>query len=64
MGDGNGDDLDLDMPHNALMKSLPDENTATALAAIDTPEPILSLDTANNIQNAIAFYSEIVQQGG
>jgi murein L,D-transpeptidase YcbB/YkuD len=53
------------MEHNALMKAAtPDKNTALALGAIDTPEPILSFDTANNIQNAIAYYAQVVQQGG
>jgi murein L,D-transpeptidase YcbB/YkuD len=53
------------MEHNALMKAAtPDKNTAAALSAIDTPEPILSFDTANNIQSAIAYYTEVVQQGG
>ena len=53
------------MQHNAIMKAAkPDENTAAAIAAIDTPEPILSFDTANNIQSAIAYYTEVVQQGG
>ena len=38
------------LQHNARMKSVdPDKNTMAALATIDTPEPILSFDTANNI---------------
>ena len=65
---GNGDDSDSIwdmMQHNALMKAAkPDENTAAALASVDTPEPILSFDTANNIQGAIAYYTQVVQQGG
>jgi murein L,D-transpeptidase YcbB/YkuD len=42
----------------------PDENTVQALAAIDTPEPILSFDTAHNIQSAIAYYQQVVAAGG
>ena len=53
------------LARNARKKSVdPDKNTVDALAIIDTPEPILSFDTANNIQAAIAFYQEVVQQGG
>jgi len=66
-GDNNGDSDSIwdMMRHNAVMKAAkPDENTAAALAAVDTPEPILSFDTANNIQNAIASYTQVVQQGG
>lgn len=37
---------------------------AAALQIIDTPEPILSFDTANNIQGAIAYYQQVVQAGG
>ena len=40
------------------------ENTAAALSAIDTNEPILSFDTANNLQFAIAQYEQIVAAGG
>jgi L,D-transpeptidase YcbB len=42
----------------------PDENTMKALAIIDTPEPILSFDTAYNIQNAMAYYQQVVAAGG
>ncbi|HVY50838.1 MAG TPA: L,D-transpeptidase family protein [Devosia sp.] len=53
------------LARNARKKQVdPDKNTAAALATIDTPEPILSFDTANNIQNAIAYYTQVVQQGG
>jgi len=53
------------LQHNARMKSVdPDKNTMAALATIDTPEPILSFDTANNIQDAIGYYTQVVQQGG
>ena len=63
--DGDADSIWDMMQHNAIMKAAkPDENTAAAIAAIDTPEPILSFDTANNIQGAIAYYTQVVQQGG
>src|SRR3569833_3165714 len=53
------------LEHNARMKSGdPDKNTTAALANIDTPEPILSFDTANNIQDAIAYYTQVEQAGG
>ena len=53
------------LARNARMKSVDvDKNTAAALTIIDTPEPILSFDTANNIQDAIAYYTQVVQQGG
>ncbi len=53
------------LSHNALMKSAnPDKNTATALATIDTTDPILSSDTAYNIQVAIQYYQQLVAQGG
>lgn len=39
-------------------------NTAEALAAIDTPEPILSMDTAYNLELAIRKYEALVSQGG
>ncbi|MEX1180626.1 MAG: L,D-transpeptidase family protein [Cucumibacter sp.] len=39
-------------------------NTLTAKAEIDTFEPILSYDTAYNLQLAIARYEQIVAQGG
>lgn len=41
-----------------------DKNTLTALGIIDTPEPILSFDTAYNIQNAMAYYQQVVAAGG
>jgi murein L,D-transpeptidase YcbB/YkuD len=53
------------LAHNARMKEVdPNKNMTAALSIIDTPEPILSFDTANNIQTAIAYYSQVVQQGG
>jgi murein L,D-transpeptidase YcbB/YkuD len=41
-----------------------DANTVKALSIIDTPEPILSFDTANNIQNVMAYYQRVVAAGG
>ncbi|MEO7221688.1 MAG: L,D-transpeptidase family protein [Devosia sp.] len=41
-----------------------DENTIRALAIIDTPEPILSLDTASSIQVAMNYYQQVVAAGG
>ena len=46
-----------------LRSDLP-EATVTALSTIDTNEPILSFDTANNLQFAIAHYEQIVANGG
>ncbi|MEO7223850.1 MAG: peptidoglycan-binding protein, partial [Devosia sp.] len=42
----------------------PDENTTRALAIVDTPEPILSLDTASSIQIATNYYQQVVAAGG
>lgn len=39
-------------------------NTAEALKAIDTNEPILSMDTAYNLELAIRKYETVVGQGG
>lgn len=39
-------------------------NSAAAIAAIDTVEPILSYDTANNLQLAIGQYEPFVNAGG
>jgi len=41
-----------------------DGNTAAAMQAIDTIEPVLSYDTAYNLQTAIALYERIVAAGG
>jgi L,D-transpeptidase YcbB len=60
-----GDSIWDVMARNARLKDAnPDKNTAEALATIDTPEPILSFDTAYNIQLAIQYYQQIVTQGG
>ena len=40
------------------------EATVSALSVIDTNEPILSFDTANNLQFAIAGYEQINAAGG
>ena len=53
------------LARNARKKDVnPDENMTKALAIIDTPEPILSFDTAYNIQLAIQYYQQVVAQGG
>ncbi len=39
-------------------------NTARAMDAVETNEPILSYDTAYNLQNAIMQYEQIVAAGG
>lgn len=39
-------------------------NSAAAIQAIDTVEPILSYDTANNLQMAIGQYQPFVERGG
>ncbi len=39
-------------------------NTAAAMQAVDTNEPIVSFDTQFNYQSAIAQYEQIVAQGG
>ncbi|SMQ68448.1 Murein L,D-transpeptidase YcbB/YkuD [Devosia lucknowensis] len=39
-------------------------NSAAAIASIDTVEPILSYDTANNLQLAIGQYEPFVNAGG
>ncbi len=51
--------------HNRALKSVDKNgNTQDALSAIDTPEPILSFDTAYNIELAIRQYQQIVAAGG
>lgn len=59
--DGFWDDLN----RSRMMKDTDTEgNTATAKALIDTIEPILSFDTAYNLQAAIANYEAFVQVNG
>ncbi len=60
-----GDSIWDVMARNAMLKGTDrDKNTADALATIDTPEPILSFDTAYNLQLAIQYYQKVVAQGG
>ena len=42
----------------------PEQNTLAALAVLDTPEPILSFDTAYSIQVAVGYYQQVVAAGG
>ncbi|MDO8358413.1 MAG: hypothetical protein Q7T08_00030, partial [Devosia sp.] len=63
--DENSDSIWDILARNARKKDVnPDENMTKALAIIDTPEPILSFDTAYNIQLAIQYYQQVVAQGG
>src|ERR1700712_5597963 len=39
-------------------------NTQSALSTLETDEPILSIDTANNLQAAISQYQPFVAAGG
>ncbi len=53
------------LARNARKKDVnPEKNTVEALKIIDTPEPILSFDTAYNIQVAIGYYQQLVAAGG
>jgi len=53
------------LARNARKKDVnPEKNTVEALKIIDTPEPILSFDTAYNIQVAISYYQQLVAAGG
>jgi murein L,D-transpeptidase YcbB/YkuD len=62
---GDGTSIWDEMARNARLKGANrDQNTVDALATIDTPEPILSLDTEYNVQLAIQYYQQIVQRGG
>ena len=60
------DDSLLDMfTHNRVMRDADrDGNTATALSLVDTIEPILSYDTAYNLQLAIQNYEQFVAVNG
>lgn len=62
--DGEVDSLWDILAQNRLRGTDTSENTAAALSAIDTNEPILSFDTANNLQFAIAYYEQIRAAGG
>lgn len=61
-----GQDTGLDMlERNRVLRNTDREgNTTLALDAIDTAEPILSFDTAYNLQLAIMQYEKIVAAGG
>jgi murein L,D-transpeptidase YcbB/YkuD len=48
----------------SLSEAEREANSAAAIQAIDTVEPILSYDTANNLQMAIAQYEPFVARGG
>lgn len=48
----------------ALTDAELEANSAAAIRAIETVEPILSYDTANNLQMAIAQYEPFVMAGG
>ncbi|MDP1732031.1 MAG: L,D-transpeptidase family protein [Devosia sp.] len=51
--------------HNRVMRNADrDDNTATALSLIETIEPILSYDTAYNLQLAIQNYEQFVAVNG
>ena len=65
-GNSDGGDSIWDiLARSARMKSVDkDKNTDAALSIIDTSEPILSFDTAANIQERIAYYQQVVQAGG
>jgi murein L,D-transpeptidase YcbB/YkuD len=53
------------LARNRLRADLdPNGNTEQALAIVDTPEPILSYDTAYNVQLAIGYYEKVVAMGG
>ncbi len=49
---------------NKRNKAVGEKNTAAALSIIDTPEPILSFDTAYSIQLAMNYYQQVVAVGG
>jgi murein L,D-transpeptidase YcbB/YkuD len=49
---------------NKRNKATGEQNTVEALTIIDTPEPILSFDTAYSIQLAMNYYQQVVAAGG
>ncbi|HUV33232.1 MAG TPA: peptidoglycan-binding protein, partial [Devosiaceae bacterium] len=51
-------------PPVSAQEAMARANTVSATEAVDTFEPILSYDTAYNLQLAIAQYQRIVAQGG
>ncbi|MCR6634751.1 L,D-transpeptidase family protein [Devosia sp.] len=56
--------MEHDEPGRALTDAELEANSAAAIRAIETVEPILSYDTANNLQMAIAQYEPFVMAGG
>jgi L,D-transpeptidase YcbB len=56
--------LDMMARNQVLSNTNRQANTAAALDTLATNEPILSVDTANNIQAAIAQYQPFVAAGG
>src|SRR5690242_6499189 len=53
------------MARNQVLKNTDRSgNTTAALSTLETNEPILSIDTANNLQAAIAQYQPFVAAGG
>ncbi|WP_165836741.1 L,D-transpeptidase family protein [Devosia sp. PTEAB7WZ] len=55
---------DMMNQNRSLSDAEREANSAAAIQAIDTVEPILSYDTANNLQMAIAQYEPFVASGG
>ena len=49
---------------NKRNKAVGEKNTALALTIIDTPEPILSFDTAYSVELAMNYYQQVVAIGG
>lgn len=56
--------LDTFARNRMLREADPTGNTAKALEAVETPEPVLSYDTTYNTQLAITQYEQIVAAGG
>ena len=55
---------DMMNQNRSLSDAEREANSAAAIQAIDTVEPILSYDTVNNLQMAIAQYEPFVAHGG
>ena len=49
---------------NKRNKAVGEKNNIDALTIIDTPEPILSFDTAYSVELAINYYQQVVAAGG
>ena len=56
--------LDMFARNRMLREADPTGNTARAIDAVETPEPVISFDTIYNLQLAIARYEQIVAAGG